>query len=186
METAPPPKPGFARLAVLLSKSGLTNADVARATGVDLDHLGPVLIFGHQALVDVAAAHCEAACEALNALGPVQVVSAADVTTTWLWLRLEVGRNHGLTLAHLRKVLDRNGAGDLGRIHVNNSHSLVGIREDRITDLIAALADQVINGIRVRPSQVAEGAIRESAAFTPKASGGSGTPLRRTSRKRPF
>jgi hypothetical protein len=168
----PPLQSGYLRVAVLLKDpSAVTNGDLVRATGVDLDYLGPVLIHGHQASIDVAMSVAEQAREGLAKLGPTQVVTAAPVRYAYRWLRLGVGRNHGLSMGQLRKMLERAKAGPLGRIHVNNTHTLVGVREDFLDAVVEHFTDARTNGAALRPEVLKEGAMKEKPDYKPPGPG---------------
>ena len=60
-----PPQSGYVRLSVLLDKP-CTPGELAKACGVDLDHLGPIVINGDQALVDVTTDEAPTAREGLK------------------------------------------------------------------------------------------------------------------------
>ena len=170
MEDLPTLQIGFTRLAVLLDRpQGITPGVIASRIGVDLDHLGPVLVMDNQCLVDVANDYANRARTGLEDLGPVQEIGRKERPITFQWLRLSVGRNHGLTLAHLRKVLERTNPGPLGRIHVNNTHSTIGLRDDVIDSVIEQLKDIKVNGAAAKPERVPDGEIYESAEFKRKA-----------------
>ena len=161
--------PGYVRLAVLLeSPEGVTNGDVVKATGVDLDHLGPVLVLGEQAWVDVERDLADQAREGLQRLGPTQISAVKPILYKYQWLRLGAGRNHGLTMGQLRKLLTRADAGPIGRIHINNTHTMVGIREDHLERVEAHFAEARVNGVAVRPERMRADQVREAPDFKPK------------------
>ncbi len=153
-DEVPPLAPGFVRIAVLLPQgSPLTPGDLARASGLPGEALGPVLRLGEQALLDVVEDRGQEARAALEQIGPTQLTARKVEVERFSWLRLEVGRNHGLTMKHLGKVLSQHGVERPGRIHVNNTHTLVGVPAQLLDGLIAALAELRLNGARVRPSR---------------------------------
>ena len=167
MDDKPPLAPGFVRIQLLIEKpGGATPGELVSATGIDPEHVGVVLIDGHQGLVDVAEAHGEQARKGLDRIGITQVTHAQRPPPTWSWLRITVGRNHGLTIGQLRKLLRRFGASRLGQIHINNTFTLVGLRDDEIDQVEAQLADHRINGVAARPARPAT--MRRSAAFQPR------------------
>lgn len=170
-EEMPALAPGFVRLAVLLKDpSAVTNGDLVRATGVDLDHLGPVLVLGHQASVDVLREMAEQAREGLNKLGPTQIVDIKQVIHSYAWIRLSAGRNHGLTMGQLKKLLARADAGPIGKIHINNTHSLIGVRDDHIERTMAHFAEARVNGVAMKPQRVPLSAVRDGPEFKPRRS----------------
>lgn len=163
----PPVKPGFVRIALLLTDAtGVTPGTIAKATGVAADDLGPIMVTGHEAHVDVREAVGQHAREHLQKLGATQLLASGHKQLAFQWLKVCVGRNHGLTMGQLRKILDRAKAAPVGRIHINNTHCLIGLRDDRIVAVEQALASVRINGIATRPERPAAGSIRESAAYS--------------------
>jgi hypothetical protein len=82
------------------------------------------------------------------------------------WLKLNVGRNHGLTLGQLRKVLAAADALPLGKFNINNTHTMVGVQDQKAAGIVARLADARINGQAVRPELVPTNKTLGSAAFT--------------------
>jgi len=160
---------GYVRLAVLLEGGrAVTHGDVVRASGVGLDHLGPVLVLDNQAWVDVVQDQAESVRQGLESLGPTQVMAAEPIRYQYRWLRLGAGRNHGLTMGQLRKLLNRADAGPLGRIHINNTPTLVGLREDHIEGVERHFAEARVNGVTVRPTRPPPGEIREPPDYKPK------------------
>lgn len=166
MDDLPDLDPGFTRLAVWLKRGHtVTPGAVASSLGIDLDQLGPVLIHEDQVTVDVANDFVNRAGAALEQLGPVQEIGRKVIPVEFCWLQLAVGRNHGLTMAHVRKILTRADAGPLGRIKVNNTHTLVGLRDDHIDAVIERLSSARINGVAAKPHQPDASSIHESPAF---------------------
>ena len=158
--------PGFVRLAVLLESAGsVTNGDLVRATGVSPEHLGPVLVLGNQGTVDVERALADKARTGLAALGPTQIVAIQQVVHTWVWLRFQVGRNHGLTMGQLKKLLTRADAGPVGRIHINNTHTLIGVRDDHVERTLEHFAQSRVNGVAVKPQRLPAGTMREAPNY---------------------
>ncbi len=162
MADLPPPKTGYLRLLVRLPAGEHTPGAIATATGVDLDHLGPVQVREDgTATVDVAVTHAKGVRYNLERLGPVRIV---DIT--WQWLKIMIGRNHGLTIGHLKKILQATDAMPLGKIHIQNTHSLIGVQDYKIPAVVAKLSGTKVNGYAVRP----EGPVHApgSAAFVPQ------------------
>ncbi|TVR44358.1 MAG: hypothetical protein EA402_07265 [Planctomycetota bacterium] len=164
----PAPLPGFVRLAVLLDQPA-TPGQIASACGVDLDHLGPIVVDHGQALVDIREEMAPEARERLKSIGATQLQTRAPVPPArWRWLRLAVGRNHGMTIGQFKRIMSRSPAGQLGRIHLNNTHTLVGIREDYFAAVCDHFSEAKINGIAVRPGDPQPGETFDSPMYTGK------------------
>ncbi len=162
MSDHPPRKPGYVRIALRLPPGEWTAGRLAGACGIDLDHLGPIAVEGYKALVDVQIEHFKAARSALEKLGPTGLVEVRFV-----WLRLAIGRNHGVTLGQLKKILLAADAFPLGRFNLNNTHSVVGIQDHRADAVVAKLAGTRLNGYAVRPELPPPGAVLGDPAFHP-------------------
>lgn len=148
MSDLPPVAPGFVRLQVHLGRgASLTPGEVAQATGVDAADLGPIALDGRTASVDVIAQRGREARQHLSALGITQLIER-----NWVWLRLSVGRNHGLAMGQFRKVMANAGTKTLGRIVIQNTHCLVGLPDDVANDILPRLEKTRVNGYLVRPS----------------------------------
>lgn len=166
MSDQTPPQAGFIRLAVLLERD-TTPGELARQSGVDPEFLGLITIDHGQAAIDIHEDHAQAARERLKALGPTQLQSRSrPPEPTWRWLRLAVGRNHGMTIGQFKRIMERSPAERLGKIHLNNTHTLVGIREDLYAAVVEYFRDQRINGIAVRPGDPLPGETFDNPAFT--------------------
>ena len=160
-----PPQSGFVRLSILLDKP-CTPGDLAKACGVDLDHLGPIVIDGDQALVDVTTEEAPVAREGLKTLGATQLQSRGKKPDPkWAWLRMAVGRNHGMTIGQFRRIMERSPCGPLGKIHLNNTHTLVGIHEEIFNEACSYFADMKINGIAVRPGRPEQGEVTDGPMY---------------------
>ncbi|MEK7412232.1 MAG: DbpA RNA binding domain-containing protein [Planctomycetota bacterium] len=148
MDVIPPLAQGFMRLELRfrLPSPPPTPGDVASATGLHPDEIGPVMVAGLNAVVDVRHEAVQRARDGLAALGIVRV---AD--WNFRWIRLSVGRNHGLTIGQLRKLLVAMDAMPLGKFNINNTHTMIGILDQKVDAVAAKLADQRINGTAVRP-----------------------------------
>lgn len=167
METPPPLQRGYVRLALLLQGRALTPADLAKATGLEPEQLGHIFVADDHAIVDVLTEHGKQAREGLDTLGPVQVLADAAVSLSFKWLKIHVGRNHGITAKQLRRILERVDSGPIGRFHVKNTHVMVGIREDRFDDVVAGLNRTKINGMLPRAgAPEPDETPKTSAAFT--------------------
>ncbi len=164
MADLPPVKPGFVRIGVRLRPGNQTTpGQLAAACGVDLDHVGPIVVQDHEAYVEVGHDHARAARFGLDRVGPTRVLQF-----NWQWMKLAIGRNHGLTIGQLRKLLLTADANPLGRLHVNNTHSLIGLQDFKVPTVIAKLATTRINGFAVRPEALPLGSGPGSPAFVPK------------------
>jgi hypothetical protein len=163
METLPPLAPGYVRVEVRFRLPGAppTPGELVRATGVHPDELGPIMVAGVNAVVDVRSPLVQRARDGLMALGLTRV---AD--WNFRWLKLNVGRNHGLTLGQLRKVLAAADALPLGKFNINNTHTMVGVQDQKAAGIVARLADTRINGQAVRPELVPSNKTLGPASFT--------------------
>jgi hypothetical protein len=165
MNEQQPPQSGFVRLSVLLDQP-CTPGDLVKACGVDLNHLGPITINGDQALVDVTTDEAPTAREGLKNLGATQLQSRGNrPDPKWTWLRLAVGRNHGMTIGQFRRVMERSPCGPLGKIHLNNTHTLVGIHAEAFEPAVEYFAEMKINGITVRPGVPEQGEITDGPMY---------------------
>ena len=166
MESLPPLAPGYVRVEVRFRLPGAppTPGDLVRATGVHPDELGPIMVAGVNAVIDVKSALVNRARDGLSALGLTRV---AD--WNFRWLKLNVGRNHGLTLGQLRKVLAAADALPLGKFNINNTHTMVGVQDQKAEAIRARLADLRINGQAVRPELVAANKALGAASFSSNA-----------------
>jgi len=171
METLPPLAPGFVRVEVRFRLPGapLTPGDVVRASGVHPSELGPIMVAGVNAVVDVRSPVAQRARDGLSALGITRV---AD--WNFVWLKLNVGRNHGLTIGQLRKVLVAADALPLGKVNINKTHTVVGVQDQKATAIVVRLGDTRINGQAVRPELMPASRGLGSASFSssPSAPGG--------------
>lgn len=166
MEDLPELVPGFVRIQVRLPRDGQpTPGELVRWSGMALDDLGPVHVLDGSALVDVRAAQGKAAREHLERLGPTRLVG-----WQWQWLKLHIGRNHGLNIGQLKKVMLGVDALPLGRILVNNTHTMVGVQDFKLTGVMARLSALRINGFAARPEALPHG----SGPGSPEYHGGTG------------
>jgi hypothetical protein len=168
MDTLPDPAPGFVRIQVRLPRGDhRTPGELAQLSGIALDDLGPVQVHDGGAVLDVRAALGKAAREQLERLGPTKLVG-----WQWQWLKLHVGRNHGLAIGQLKKVMQNVDAMPLGRILVNNTHTLVGIQDFKLPAVLARLSVLRINGFAARPEVLPQGGGPGSAEYRGGSSGG--------------
>jgi len=162
--TLPPVADGYLRIVVRLVRDDFTPGEIARYAGVDPDHLGPIAVLGGEAAVDVTYAMAKTARGFLARLGPTRLVD-----WQWRWMRLGIGRNHGLSIGQLRKLMLAADAMPLGKISINNTHSMVGIQDFRLGAVLAKLATTRVNGFALRAEGLAPGQGPGSAAFVPGA-----------------
>jgi hypothetical protein len=148
MSDLPAVAAGYVRLLVHLSPShSLTPGALAQAAGIAAEFLGPINLSASYGYIDVLADHGREARSNLQRLGPVQLSER-----NWVWLRLSIGRNHGLGMGQFRKVMFSAGAGVLGRIVIQNTHTMVGLPDDVGTEVAEKLSHQKVNGYPVRPT----------------------------------
>lgn len=153
MDRPPPLAIGYTRFALLLDKAeGVGPADIAKATGVSLDHLGPIVVNGREAWVDVQAEVAQDVRNRLDLLGPTQVLD--NKLPSYSWLRLALGRNHGFSPAQMRRILEAADAGPVGKFEIKNTHTMVGILDSRIDAVLTALSAQRLNGVALTPERV--------------------------------
>lgn len=164
MPDLPPLAPGFVRLVVhLRPMSAHTPGGIARACGLAPEHLGPIVIDGTEAYIDVAAEHGRDARAGLGAIGSTQLIERR-----WQWLRLAVGRNHGLTMGQLKRVLQGADAHPVGKIVIQNTHTLVGLVDAQIAPVAQRLSSLRINGYAAKPTALPPGTGPGSPAYSPK------------------
>lgn len=163
MDELPPLAAGYVRLEVrfrVLTGAPPTPGDIARASGCHPEELGPILVAGVNAVVDVRHDSATKAREHLAALGLVRV---GDYN--FRWVKLMVGRNHGLTIGQLRKLLVSVDALPLGKFNINNTHTMIGLLDQKAEGVVAKLAEVRINGTAVRPELLPHGKGPGSASF---------------------
>jgi hypothetical protein len=162
MEQLPDPAPGFVRIQVRLAREhhGATPGELARQAGVALDDLGPVQVRDGWALVDVRTDLGRTAREHLERLGSTRLVG-----WQWQWLKLHIGRNHGLNIGQLKKVMQNVDAMPLGRILINNTHTLVGLQDFKLAAIITRMGGMRVNGFAARPEALALGSGPGSAEY---------------------
>jgi hypothetical protein len=163
MDPLPPPPAGMTRIRVAFRPGlALTPGELASATGAPLDAVGLAQVLGREAVVDVREALVPEVRPRLDRLG-----RTALVDWVWRWLRIDLGRNHGLSMGRLRKLLLDADALPAGKIHLNNSHSMVGVQGFRVDKVLRAMAPMRVNGWPVKAQVLPEGTGPGSAAFLP-------------------
>ena len=166
MHGLPPVKPGTIRIGVSLPGREMTPGEVASACGVDLDGVGMVHVEPGEAVVEIRHDLARVARNNLDRVGPTRILAFS-----WQWLRLNVGRNHGLTLGQLKKLCQQADALPLGKYQMNNTHCMVGIHDHKGAAVLAKLEAVRINGFAVRPELLPVGTGPGSPAFVPKTFG---------------
>jgi hypothetical protein len=165
MSDLPPVKSGFVRLGVRWrSGTTLTPGDLVTAAGVDLDQIGPIVVLDTEAYIEIGNEVARTARFNLDRLGQTRIMQF-----NWRWLKLSIGRNHGLTIGQLRKLMQKVDASPLGRLHVNNTHTLIGLQDFKLPHVMAKLLTTRLNGYAVRPEALEEGAGPGNPAFVPGA-----------------
>lgn len=164
MAELPPLAAGFVRLAVRLPPGPpLTPGNLAKLTGLPAEHVGPINIADGEAFIDVTASEGRTARFNLTRLGPAHLAERR-----WHWLRLAVGRNHGLSMGQLRRILQNAQAHPVGKIIINNTHTLVGISDDNLQPVMTKLESTRINGFGAKPTSLPFGTGPGSPAFEPR------------------
>jgi hypothetical protein len=161
MDELPPPAAGTVRIRVHIATSPMpTPGELVRATGLPVEAVGFVQVGPRSATVDVLAEHGKAARARLDLIGKTQVVE-----WIWRWLRIELGRNQGLSMGRLKKLLLESQAMPAGKIMLNNTHTMVGIQDFRIDETLRRMAALRVNGFPVKASALPPGKGPGSPAF---------------------
>ncbi len=168
MDESQPLSPGFLRIGVKLPRGeSYTPGELARVVGVALDEVGPIVVGEGEAQVDVRLESGKAARAFLERIGPTRIVD-----WQWRWMKILIGRNHGMSMGQLRKIMQTADALPLGRISINNTHTLVGLQDFKIPAVMAKLAPLKINGFSPRPEMLPLGKGPGAPAFTPRGAPG--------------
>lgn len=163
MDELPPLAAGYVRLDVRFRATAgapPTPGDIARASGCHPEELGPIMVAGVNAVVDV---RHDAAAKARDRLAALGLVRTGD--HNFRWIKLMVGRNHGLTIGQLRKLLVSADALPLGKFNINNTHTMIGILDQKAQAVVVRLAEVRVNGTAVRPELLPHGKGPGSASF---------------------
>lgn len=164
MNDLPPVRSGFVRLGVRLrAGEEVTPGFMASSAGVPMEQVGQIIVTDYEAFVEIHHTVARNARYHLDRVGQTRIAQ-----WNWLWLKLAIGRNHGLTIGQLRKLMQTADASPLGRIHVNNTHSLVGLHDFNMPSVIAKLETTRINGFAVRPQSLEASEGPGSPAFVPQ------------------
>ncbi|MBA3708450.1 MAG: DbpA RNA binding domain-containing protein [Planctomycetes bacterium] len=165
MDDLPDLSKGFVRISVRLpAGESYTPGEVAKIANVALDQLGPIVVAPAEALVDVRYETGRQARINLERLGPAKLVG-----WEWQWLKIGIGRNHGLSMGQLKKIMQTADAMPLGKISINNTHTLVGLQDFKLPSVIARLSQLRINGYSARPESLPPGKGPGNPAFAPNA-----------------
>lgn len=142
---------GFARIHLTLAAGkDPTPGDLARQCNIPAESIGLIRIDNGGALIDVEDDLAEAACLRLNEEGKARIVERRRIQPDWAWLIMQVGRTQGMTMGYLKKLLERAESGPVGRIHIQNAYTLVGMHAHRIEPVAEYLNRKPINGIKPR------------------------------------
>ncbi len=161
MDDLPTLTKGFVRISVRLpSGEAYTPGELAKIVNVPLDQLGPIVVGPGEAFVDVRYDTGRQARINLERVGPAKLVE-----WEWQWLKIGLGRNHGLAMGQLKKILQTADALPLGRISINNTHTLVGIQDFKLPGVIERMAQLRVNGFAARPEALPLGKGPGSPAF---------------------
>jgi hypothetical protein len=146
METIPAPLDGFVRIQIRLHH-GLkpTPGELVQGSHVALEDLGPIHVEDSVAFVDVRTVHGRSAREKLEKFGGTKLVG-----WQWQWVKLHIGRNHGLNIGQFRKVMQQVDALPMGRIMIQNTHTLVGLQDFKIPAIMARMSTLRVNGYAAR------------------------------------
>ncbi|MFW5860539.1 MAG: DbpA RNA binding domain-containing protein [Planctomycetota bacterium] len=154
MASLPALKQGHVRIHLLLSDpASITPGGLLQASGLEPEQVDNIHIDRGEALIDVIAEVGRDARTRLEQLGPTQIRHPErPAPAPFVWLRINVGRNHGLTARQLDKVLNRADAGKVGQINIKNTYALVGLPEDRIAAIAERLEGTRLNGVILHPT----------------------------------
>ncbi len=149
MDPLPPVEAGYIRLVLFpeVETWHLTPGMIVGYCAVDLEKVGHIQIKRQKVYVDVHNSVSHDVRERLNEHGRCTVAENGVELLKWQFIRLAVGRNHGLNVGQLKKLMKRIEAGPLGKISINNTNTLIGIREDFVKHVIAELSSKRINGV---------------------------------------
>jgi hypothetical protein len=159
MDLPAEPAEDFVRFALFVKQPGaFTPGSIAQQTGIDPDLIGLISIQRDHIVIEVHKTAKKDVRARLVELGACKLL--VDRELRWLWMYLNLGRNHGLTMRKLRSTLEAAEAQPVGRIHLNNNFTVVGLREDRFEAVSAQLAGRSINGIAVQCREASQGESR--------------------------
>lgn len=148
MEALPPVQAGYIRF-VLFPEEKTWKLDpgmLIKMCQCGPEHVGHIQIKRQKVYIDIHNAVSHQVREALQEHGRCTVAENGLEQLKWSFIRLGIGRNHGLNVGQLKKLMKRIKAGPLGKISINNSYTLIGLREDFIKQALQQLSGMRING----------------------------------------
>jgi hypothetical protein len=162
MSDLPPLAPGFVRIGVQIRENGpRTPGELAQATGLPPDDIGHIVVEGEEAFVDVRSEQSRQGREHLQRIGNTRLAERH-----WQWLRINIGRNHGLSMGQLRRIMQNADALPVGKISISNTHTMIGLQDHKMAHVVECLAHAKINGFNAKPVALPLGEGPGSAAFT--------------------
>ncbi|NRA38471.1 MAG: DbpA RNA binding domain-containing protein [Planctomycetes bacterium] len=179
MEEIEPVLAGYVRLVLYPRQATptLTPGEVVSWSDVAPEFIGPLMIGRKQVLIDIHCHHSKHACEALAKHGSCCIAQSGVHKMEWHFIRLGIGRNQGLGISHLKRIMGAAQKGPLGKISINNTYSLVGLREDFVQVCLQSLENKRINGFRCQARLAQENEIgRKEPRFTRIPDAGKQTP----------
>ena len=180
MDELPPVSSGYIRLVFFpdADTRSMFHADVLRMCEEDLDLLSHIQIRRRKIYIDVHNSVSHDVRERLNAFGRCTVAENSLHAMRWHFIRLGIGRNHGLNLGYLKKLMKRLNAGPLGKISINNTYTLLGLREDRIESVLNQLKQKRINGYASQARLAEQREVgRREAHYVPESTRSSAKPI---------
>lgn len=150
MEEIEPVLAGYVRLVLYprQATNTLTPGEIVTWSDTSTEFIGPLMIGRTQVLIDIHCHHSKNACESLGKHGSCCIAQSGVHKMEWHFIRLAIGRNQGLGISHLKRIMGAAQNGPLGKISINNTYSLIGIREDYVPACLQALEKKRINGFR--------------------------------------
>ncbi len=180
MEPLPPVQAGYIRFVLFPETKTwlLTPGMVIEWCGCDNEKISHIQIKRQKIYIDIHNSVSHAVRENLQAHGRCSVAENGNEQLKWHFIRLGVGRNHGLNVGQLKKMMKRIEAGPLGKISINNTYTLIGLREDFVRETVEKLSRMRINGIasQARLAQEREVGRKEAQFHRPKPNPGHDAP----------
>ena len=180
MDDLPPVTSGYIRLVWFPDQDTreMLHADVLRLCDENLDNLGHIQIRRRKIYIDVMHTVSHDVRERLNEYGRCTVAENSLHQLRWVFIRLGVGRNHGLNLGYLKKLMKRLDAGPLGKISINNTYTLLGLREDKIESVVNQLKNKRINGYASQARLAEQREVgRKEAQYIPESTRSASKPI---------
>jgi hypothetical protein len=159
----PPLQAGYIRIAVALRRGeAYTPGDIARAAGIPVEHISHIVLSPDQAYIDVRPEFGRQARDHLAELGRTELIERH-----WQWLKLGLGRNHGISMGQLRRIMQTADALPLGRIIISNTHTMIGLQDHKMPTVLQRLSSLKINGFAARPAALPQGVGPGPAEYVP-------------------